>query len=292
MDQKKTVNKIIQIINKYGIQKYIADFDKSFVFKDNESDKEFMKRLKIFVKRYHPHSFLSITKSISQNIKPFDYSNSNRCRKQPDFVLDKKHNIGIITFYSFILSNDIKKNKKDEDLLIRNVRNTLKEWLSKDYMNGFILDFTHHHGGSFWPIARAFSNYFNIMFGFYQGNKSIGWVTGSKSKLTVLKDFSTDHHTFPKPIAVITGSETSSSGEFAAAIFYKKEKIRFFGKPTHGDLSSNLGKKINDYIELFFPTSIVETSSREVLYDEKIIPDVITNNPYQAAIQWIIHFKE
>ena len=97
---------------------------------------------------------------------------------------------------------------------------------------------------------------------------------------------------FPKPIAIIIGKNTSSSGEISAAIFYGKPNIKFFGEPTGGALSINEGHKINDNLELIITTAFYQTTDKKIHYDEKLYPDYQTNNPIKDAIKWINNFKK
>jgi hypothetical protein len=63
MDNKlDIVKKVKKVIKKQGIKKYIDNFDFKFDFNKEDNNDIFYKKLNMFVKRYHYHSYLIITK--------------------------------------------------------------------------------------------------------------------------------------------------------------------------------------------------------------------------------------
>lgn len=299
MDNKlDIVKKVIKVIKKQGIKKYIDNFDFKFDFNKEDNNDIFYKKLSMFVKRYHHHSHLIITKNLNNKSNSYDnndktviirYKSSKTFRKLPDFEL--KNNIGIIKFYTFAMmdgeGSDI-INNKDKDKIIKAVTNKLDDWLNEKRVTkikGLIIDFSKHHGGSFRPVAFCFGKYFDTLFRFYQNN-STPWISIVKDK-EVHNKYKSNKNYFPIPIAIIIGKKTSSSGEICAGMFYNKPNIKFFGEPTSGALSINDGAKINDYLVLIITSTLLQTTDKKIHYDEKLYPDVETKNPIKDAIEWI-----
>lgn len=287
----KILKKIIQVIKKNGIKKYIDNFDFKFDFNKEDTDDTFYKKLEHFVKRYHHHTFMKVTRKLNTNINMYQniirYKDSKTWRKLPDFEL--KNNIGIIKFYKFVMtgegnySNPI--DKKDRDKIVEVVTNRLDDWLNNKKINGLIIDFTEHVGGAYGPIALCFGKYFDTLFRFYQ-NTTSQWPSIMKDKLVDIK-YKSNKNYFPIPIAVIIGKHTASAGEVGAGIFYNKPNIKFFGESTAGALSINGGYKINDNLELILTNALFQTTDKKIHYDEKLYPDVETKNPIKDAIKWI-----
>jgi carboxyl-terminal processing protease len=292
MDNKlKILKKVINIIKKNGIKKYIDNFDFKFDYNKDDSENIFNEKLNNFIKRYHDHSRLIITKKINNDNSIYKniirYKNSKTWRKLPDFKL--KNNIGIIKFYKFVMTgwgdyiDPI--DRKDRDKIVEVVTNKLDDWLNNKKIKGLIIDFREHYGGSYNPVAVSFGKYFDTLFRFYQNNLS-QWSSYKDGKLFDTK-YKSNKNYFPKPIAIIIGNHTSSAGEISAGIFYGKPNIKFFGEETAGALSINYGVEINDNLELILTTGLYQTTDKKIHYDEKIYPDVETNNPIKEAIKWI-----
>ena len=307
MDNKlDIVKKVIKVIKKHGIKKYIDNFDFKFDFNKEDKNDIFYKKLNMFVKRYHDHSSLIITRNLNNTFNNTDnndktyknnnhdrkiimFKNSKTWRKLPDFEL--KNNIGIINFYHFYRmmgqGSDL-INDKDRDKIVVVVTNKLDDWLNEKSVKkikGLIIDFSKHRGGDYKPIAFCFGKYFDTLFRFYQNNAS-PWESIVKDKLVGIK-YKSNKNYFPIPIGIIIGKGTSSSGEIGAGMFYNKPNTKFFGESTDCALSINEGWKVNDYLELNLTTAIFQTTDKKIHYDEKLYPDVETKNPVKDAIKWI-----
>jgi C-terminal processing protease CtpA/Prc len=225
MDNKlKILKKVISIIKKNGIKKYIDNFNFKFDYYKNDSEEIFYEKLNNFIKKYHDHSSLIITKKINHDNDIYKnivrYKNSKIWRKVPNFEV--KNDIGIIKFYKFVMTgygdyiDPI--DRKDRDKIVEVVTNKLDDWLNNKKIKGLIIDFREHCGGSFNPIALSFGKYFDTLFRFYQ-NKISPWVTFLDGKLVNTK-YKSNKNYFPKSFAIIIGKGTCSSGEISAGIFY------------------------------------------------------------------------
>ena len=212
----------------------------------------------------------------------------------PEFSFSNK--IGKIIFYQFI-----DEHKKDQDKLVKLVKDHLEKW-EKDGLLGLILDFRYHYGGrgrlarsnslsNVFPLYYAFSNIFNnsTIYGWYnkkaKKNDKV-WVNIKKGKLNY-GTFLSDKLNFNHPIAIIIGKNTSSSGEFGSLMFYGRKNVKFFGKPTDGNLSGNYVIDIGDNIKFKFTASLVNTVDGTFHIKEKIYPDKRTDRPVTYARKWI-----
>jgi len=292
MDKLKIIKKTISIIKKYGIKKYIDKFDFKFDYNKDDDECIFYEKLNKFIKKYHEHSSFKIMKKLCNNSSIYEnisrYKNSKIWRKLPSCKI--KNNIGIIEFYKFVMTgsgNFIDPiDRKDRDKIVEFV----DQFINNNKMKGLIIDFRKHYGGSFMPVALSFGKYFDTLFRFYQNILS-PWATFSEDKIVYTK-YKSNKNYFPKPIAIIIGKNTSSSGEISAAMFYGKPNIKFFGEPTGGALSINEGHKINDNLEIIITTALYQTTDKKIHYDEKLYPNNETNNPIKEAIDWINNFKK
>jgi hypothetical protein len=97
---------------------------------------------------------------------------------------------------------------------------------------------------------------------------------------------------FP-PVAVLTGRQTSSSGEAIVIAFRQRPDTRSFGEPTSGLSTGNLGFPLSDGATLYLTVSTFADRSGEV-YGGPVIPDEIVVGPDsedaipQEAIDWLM----
>ena len=94
---------------------------------------------------------------------------------------------------------------------------------------------------------------------------------------------------FPKatPVAVLTNERTGSSGEATLLCFRGLDNVRTFGAPTAGYASCNVTKFLADGYLLVITNASDVARTGEVFCDDPIAPDVTTNTPLEAAVDWI-----
>lgn len=90
MDHKlKILKKVISLIKKNGIKKYIDKFNFKFDYNKEDNEEIFYEKLQNFIKEYHDHSSLIITKKLDHDNGIYKniirYKNSKIWRKVPDF---------------------------------------------------------------------------------------------------------------------------------------------------------------------------------------------------------------
>jgi hypothetical protein len=278
----KIINKTLDQIKKKNIQIYYNKF--LLKLKDNKlktsfnNEKEFVLYVSNLVKMYHYHANFYILHK-SQN----SYKN-----KPTEFTLGKD-NIGIIKFFTYIsnYSSSEKKRQKEDMLYEDNIVSFLDKNIN---MRGLILDFRDHYGGNMYPLLFSLSRFINNSTLFAWSNKK---VKKNEKKWTNLIDgkiknnqyyISESKNNINIPIAVIVGEKTSSSGEFIASCFIKRNNVKLFGNKTSGYLSINYTYFYDKYI--FIIPELLQTS-RNLKFQEFIEPDFITNHPITDAKKFI-----
>lgn len=236
----------------------------------------------------------------------------NALRRPTVFSYDTRTGVGTITFYSFSnlsLSDD--EFQKRKAILASELRDTLRDWETRRPvgLTGLVLDFRRHSGGSMYPIMLGMAPYLEGT-PLYAIVKTMDapdtnarvWLTIPKSigiSETVWKsndDLPKVRHdgkkvTLPRadkvPIAVLIGKDTSSAGEFAAAMFVGKRGARSFGSLTDGEYFS-----YNEWHDVHRRFGVAITEGLVVLSDGTIVegslhPDIITRNPMRSAKLWL-----
>ena len=298
IDNAEILRKTIDAVKKYGIPEYVEKWNPPTI---DSADSKFYEKLSQLVGSYHKHSFILVNgvyvpnvpnvkiKSRSQRVKTNESSG-----RLVDFATKK--NIGIITFYTYNCSGDECWNPETSIMgtYIESIKEHLRDW--EHSVDGVILDFRQHSGGTVFPMYYAFSDIFNNSTYYAWSNKKTDsnddvWVSIVDGKLKHnTKLLNKDIH-YKKPIAVVVGPATSSSGEFGAAMFYGRKHVRFFGKKTDGRLSGNENISISDKVELVLTGSLINTVDGVLRSDEKIVPDVLTEKPIADATEWIKSYK-
>jgi len=277
----KLINEIIML---NGIKKYTKNWTSMDVNTKFEDFDHFIGYIKKNIKMYHKHSNLLTLQYYS------DLNKLSDNRKSPKFFWDKRTRIGRIIFFHFYTSNNNKNNMEDENDIVTITHKHLNEWINNN-MNGLIIDLRFHKGGNFYPFTKSL----NLILGnttLFSWNKEKTentdnkWINIINNNLEV-SNFYSSELSFKKPIAIIIGNKTLSSGEFSAAIFYGRDNVKFFGNETGGLLSMNSTTVINNKLKLIIPTNLTTSVNGYFHESEHIKPDIITNQPIKKAKQWI-----
>lgn len=257
------------LIQKHGIPKYVKKWIPASKTFDIEAS----------LKTYHKHSFILNPK------EKHTYMPSIKLPKVK-FGADK---IGIITIYSFITYDEKSKTESTKKMT-----KIIHDFLDKHKaeMIGLIIDFRYHQGGNFWPVITFFDRYLNNSTLFAFGNIKLGktkkgWMNLENLKMKYNTHYLENNDNIHIPIAVIIGPKTSSSGEFAAALFKGRKNIKFFGNRTAGYLSSNQDFKISKDIEIVLTNMLITTYDGIFRDDEFLNVDKKTNKPITDSKLWI-----
>jgi C-terminal processing protease CtpA/Prc len=85
------------------------------------------------------------------------------------------------------------------------------------------------------------------------------WCNIKDGIVSFKQKFITNKLVFEKPIAIIIGKHTISSGEFITGIFYGRSNVKIFGHKTGGYFSSNNTIELNDDLIFNFTSSLCTT---------------------------------
>ena len=220
------------------------------------------------------HSML-MTKSESQN------TTESYDEVLPTVSLDG--NIAIIKLPDFLGTAEAgqKYAKVAEDFIHEN----------RDKIKGVVLDLRGNTGGDMGPMATAVSSLLpdgELVYYHYRSydipvTLKNGVVsnagTGGKSlypdeKLNV-------------PVAILTDNMTASSGEALTLCFRGLENTRTFGAPTAGYTSVNMLYNMYDGAQMYLTVAFDKARTGEIFKETPIEPDVITDSPLEAALEWL-----
>ena len=162
---------------------------------------------------------------------------------------------------------------------------------NRDKIKGVVLDLRGNTGGDMGPMATAVSSLLpdgELVYYHYRSydvpvTLKNGVVsnagTGGKSlypdeKLNV-------------PVAILTDDMTASSGEALALCFRGRENTRTFGAPTAGYTSVNMLYNMYDGAQMYLTVAFDKARTGEIFKETPIEPDVATDSPLEAAIEWL-----
>lgn len=162
---------------------------------------------------------------------------------------------------------------------------------NRDKIKGVVLDLRGNTGGDMGPMATAVSSLLpdgELVYYHYRSydipvTLKNGVVsnagTGGKSlypeeKLNV-------------PVAILTDDMTASSGEALTLCFRGLERTRTFGAPTAGYTSVNMLYNMYDGAQMYLTVAFDKARTGEIFKETSIEPDVATDSPLEAAIEWL-----
>lgn len=162
---------------------------------------------------------------------------------------------------------------------------------NRDKIKGVVLDLRGNTGGDMGPMATAVSSLLpdgELVYYHYRSydipvTLKNGVVsnagTGGKSlypedKLNV-------------PVAILTDDMTASSGEALTLCFRGLENTRTFGAPTAGYTSVNMLYNIYDGAQMYLTVAFDKARTGEIFKETSIEPDVATDSPLEAALEWL-----
>ena len=151
---------------------------------------------------------------------------------------------------------------------------------------GVILDLRGNTGGNMYPMIAGVNVLLpdGIVLKFRQRNgresnltaEYIAKVQGVERKATIS----------PK-IAILTDGETASSGEALMICFRGLSNVRTFGSQTAGYASANRTFDMGDGSKLVITSSCDVARTGEVFCDDPIVPDSLTDELMDAALEWL-----
>ncbi|WP_190811666.1 S41 family peptidase [Flagellimonas sp. S3867] len=209
-------------------------------------------------------------------------------------------NLGYIKMDGFISGDSISIQKYADSL-----QNKIKSIDNKN-IKGWILDLRENTGGNCWPMLTGIGPILgNGICGYFvdkKGNKDSWFYKNGESginEFTMVKLSKEPYNLYDdtKPIAVLTGYQTGSSGEIVVTAFHNREKTKSFGTKTAGLSTGNQNFELSDGSMILLTTSIY-ADRKGIIFGTEIEPDEIVEFNYnsigeqndlviQSAIKWI-----
>lgn len=313
--QLEIAKRVESMIRRKGIPSHVKKLSAFDLKLAQLPRKEFLSALRKYVHNYHEHSSLTVTPDTSNLPRKKSPSKHRRTQLPTSPAKDslafrfppKLHlsgNILTIRLGVFVTTLGMLRTvRQDWDDQVREVRSAVRA--ARKNNTGIILDLRKHSGGNFKPVVDMFEDLFQNTSLFAWCNKvptskSKDWSNlGPEAKGTWRPDqhsyegkitegrFISGEFSYPCNIAVIFGSRTYSSGEFAAAMFCGKPGVRLFGQNSGGGLSVNGGLEVVPGITLGLTTQLVATTDGVMHLAEFLKPDVYTKNPLRDAHTWL-----
>ncbi len=203
-----------------------------------------------------------------------------------------------ITFTGKLLSNNIgylhlKGFSSGDSISIQKYSDSLQhkiKSIDNENIKGWILDLRENTGGNCWPMITGLGPLLgNGICGYFIDNKEqkASWFYrdgGSGIDSTIITQVSKKPYKLikgSKPIAVLTGSKTCSSGEVLVTAFHNKSNTKSFGERTAGLSTGNVNFKLSDGSMILLTTSIY-ADRHENIFGNEIIPDEIISFSYES----------
>ena len=287
------VKKMTGIVNRDGL---VDDPFERPQFDDSDDDFAFLKKLDSAVRRYHEHSSVYRTRPTTSE-SSMVIRRRKKSQKKPSISWDPETKIMTLKFYTYLMEPDEGwDGLASRNVHVDRVRRALDRKAAE--MVGVVVDLSEHHGGSFLPFLHAVGMHFLRDVGLfhwvsrdvtneeYLAYTSAGELVDRKELFERKASLSSD-----KKVVVIIGPRTASSGEIAAACFYKKAGARTFGSATAGFLSVNEGYDLGHGFVLNLTVMRVCTTDGVCHEDERLHPDVESSDPERDAIAWLSGFS-
>lgn len=162
---------------------------------------------------------------------------------------------------------------------------------NRDKVKGVVLDLRGNTGGDMGPMATAVSSLLpdgELMYYHYRSydvpvTLKDGVIsnagTGGKSLYPDEK--------LKVPVAILTDGMTASSGEALTLCFRGLENVKTFGAPTAGYTSVNMLYSLYDGAQMYLTVAFDKARTGEIFKETSIEPDVATDSPLKAALEWL-----
>ena len=162
---------------------------------------------------------------------------------------------------------------------------------NRDKINGVVLDLRGNTGGDMGPMATAVSSLLpdgELMYYHYRSydvpvTLKDGVIsnagTGGKSLYPDEK--------LKVPVAILTDDMTASSGEALTLCFRGLENVKTFGAPPAGYTSVNMLYSLYDGAQMYLTVAFDKARTGEIFKETSIEPDVATDSPLEAALEWL-----
>ena len=301
---KEYLNEVLEIVEKNSIRKDSVDFQKirktafSKLSNTNSIQECYPIIQSVLRELGDNHSFFMSKEQVQNWESTSKSSNSNKLITFSGKLLND--NIGYIKMDGFSSGDSISIQKYADSL-----QNKIKQIDNKN-LKGWVLDLRENTGGNCWPMLTGI--------GPLLGNGICGYFTNTTSEksswfykngesginnYTITKVSNEPYELIDnsKPIAILTGYKTGSSGEVVVTAFHNKNNTKSFGENTAGLSTGNANFKLSDGSMILLTTSIY-ADRKGIVFGGEIRPDEIVNFSYQSigkpndivikkAMEWI-----
>ena len=162
---------------------------------------------------------------------------------------------------------------------------------NRDKIKGVVLDLRGNTGGDMGPMATAVSSLLpdgELVYYHYRSyDVPVTLKNGVVSNAgTAGKSLYPDEK-LNVPVAILTDDMTASSGEALTLCFRGLENTRTFGTPTAGYTSVNMLYNMYDGAQMYLTVAFDKARTGEIFKETSIEPDVATDSPLEAALEWL-----
>ena len=157
-----------------------------------------------------------------------------------------------------------------------------------DTLQGVIIDLRGNKGGNMYPMIAAVHRFLpdDVILKFSSRKRPMSINTSFVMKSVSI----TEQTPINCSVALLTDEWTGSSGEAVLLCFRGLENASTFGSPTAGYASCNQPFNLPGGSQLVLTTGEDVARTGEVFCDDPINPDMLTETPYEAALEWINSF--
>ena len=161
---------------------------------------------------------------------------------------------------------------------------TVLDAITED-IQGVVIDLRGNRGGNMYPMIAAVHR-------FLPDDVILRFRT-RRSNMPINLDYATRSAGIDRqpaidcPVALLTDDMTGSSGEAVLLCFRGLERCRTFGAPTAGYASSNQPYPLPDGSQLVLTIGEDVARTSEAFCEDPIAPDVPTDTPFEAALEWL-----
>ena len=171
-------------------------------------------------------------------------------------------------------------NKEDELKYANTVLNTIP-----DTLRGVIIDLRGNQGGNMYPMIAAVHRFLpdDVILKF----STRRWPMDVTTSFVVKYVGIAKQEHIVCPVALLTDEQTASSGEAVLLCFRGLTNTRTFGTPTAGYASGNKVYRLPGGSQLALTIGEDIARTGEAFCDDPIAPDVLTESPFEAALEWL-----
>ena len=152
-------------------------------------------------------------------------------------------------------------------------------------LQGVIIDLRGNRGGNMYPMIAAVHRFLP--------NDNIIQLRTRRNNMKINVEYVlkvanvAQQAPINSPVALLTDEWTGSSGEAVLLCFRGLTNARTFGTPTAGYASCNQSFNLPGGSQLVLTTGEDVARTGEVFCDDPINPDMLTETPFEAALEWI-----